>query len=148
MNINIVCVGKLKEKYFADACNEYCKRLSRFCKLEIIEIEECPFPEKSLQIEGEKILQKLSGFVVLLDVGAVQMASEDFSAFISQTKEKSATVCFVIGSSLGLSEEVKARADKAVSFSKMTFPHMLFRVMLCEQIYRAFMIESNSKYHK
>ena len=159
MKIKIVCVGKLKEKYLKDAIDEYTKRLSRFCTVQIIELSDEKIPdnaslaeeEKVLEAEGEKILKNISSsdYVFSLCVEGKALSSEEFAQklFCVALSGKS-TICFVIGGSLGLSKAVKARSDFRLSFSKMTFPHQLMRVFLTEQIYRAFKINANEKYHK
>ena len=147
MNIHIICVGKLKETYFVDACKEYMKRLSRFAKLKITELLDEPIPEK----EGQKILSHLSrqDTVISLCVEGKQMSSEKLAAYISDCAlSGKSNLAFIIGGSLGLSDEVKKRAALRLSFSEMTFPHQLMRVVLLEQIYRAFKINANEAYHK
>ncbi len=159
MKVKIICVGKLKEKYLKDAIAEYSKRLSRFCNLEITELSDEKIPdnasaleeEKVIQKEGEKILKCIlpTDYVVSLCVEGKQKSSEEFAEFFSSLAlSGNSTVCFVIGGSLGLCESVKKRSDLRLGFSKMTFPHQLMRVFLLEQIYRAFKINSNEKYHK
>ncbi len=158
LNINIICVGKLKEKFFSDAVNEYKKRCSAYSKFSIIEVDEYKVPdnpntaviEKSLDIEGDKILSfiKPSDFVFSLCIEGKEMKSEEFAKLIEKESLTHSCFDFVIGSSHGLSKKVKDRAECKLSFSKMTFPHQLFRVMLCEQIYRAESIIHGSKYHK
>ncbi len=159
MKIKIVCVGKLKEKYLKDAIDEYTKRLSRFCTVQIIELSDEKIPdnaslaeeEKVLEAEGEKILKNISppDYVFSLCVEGKALSSEEFSQKLSDVAlSGKSTICFVIGGSLGLSKAVKARSDFRISFSKMTFPHQLMRVFLTEQIYRAFKINANEKYHK
>jgi len=159
MNINIVAVGKIKEKYLKDAISEYTKRLSRFCKVNIIEIPDestSDNPNDSekaavLSKEGAKILSALKNTDVLVSlcVEGKQMPSEKFAEFISTECVKGAnTFTFVIGGSLGLSEEIKNISKLKLSFSQMTYPHQLMRVILLEQIYRAFKINANETYHK
>ena len=157
LNVNIVSIGKLKENYLKDAVAEYQKRLSPFCKFSVIELDEYRLNDNpsqaqidlALKDEGERILKKVDGStVVALCVEGKQMPSEEFSKFIGNTCITSSSISFVIGGSFGLSNEVKAAAKLKLSFSKMTFPHQLMRVILCEQIYRAFMIEKGTKYHK
>ncbi len=144
IKINIVCVGKLKEQYLRDACAEYIKRLSRFCKLEIKELPE----RHSLKEEAEEILRELRGYAVVLAIEGKMRSSEEFSVDLKAVFDRGGEMTFVIGSSCGLDQSVKDRADLLLSFSKMTFPHQLFRVLLLEQIYRAFMISGGSEYHK
>ena len=151
VNINIVCVGNLKEKYWAQACAEYAKRLSRFCKLNVIEVaEENKFEDidKILSREGENILKKVSGEVVLLAIEGQAMSSENLSSFIEKKMLVSGEITFIIGGSYGVSEEVKKIAKTQISFGKITLPHNLARVVLLEQLYRAFMISAGSAYHK
>ena len=157
MRIKIIAVGKLKDKYFAEAVKEYEKRLSRFCKLEITELQDLKNPDLSSEAlcletinkEGRDILSKIKNeFVVALCIEGKKMSSEAFSKFIQDTTMKTSDITFVIGGSLGLSEEVKKRADYKLSLSDMTFPHGLSRVILLEQIYRGFKIAAGENYHK
>lgn len=158
MNITLICVGKLKEKYLTDACNEYKKRLSAY-KPNIIEISPerlSDSPSESeinsaLEKEGKKILEKIpkGSFVYAMCIEGKQRTSEELSAEIEKTKlGGTGSIAFIIGGSFGLSDEVKKRADDRLSMSKMTFPHQLARVMLLEQIYRAVQIGLGTKYHK
>jgi len=159
MKIRILCVGKLKEKFFRDATDEYTKRLLKFSDVEIREVSDEKTEEKAseaenaavLEKEGERLL-KLIGereFVIVLDIGGNKVSSEDLARKINDIILKgSSTITFVIGGSLGLSSKVKSRADYKLSFSDMTFPHQLMRVILLEQIYRAFKINNNEPYHK
>ena len=144
LKLNIVCVGKLKEDYLTDAVNEYVKRLSRFCKTEIIELAERNSPKE----EAESILRACKGYTVALAVEGKKCSSEQFASKVQAVFDKGESLTFVIGSSCGLDSSVKAQADELLSFSDMTFPHQLMRVILVEQLYRAFMINSGSKYHK
>ncbi len=158
INVNIICVGSLKEKFFSDAINEYKKRLQRYCKFNIVELPEEKITDqetqaqidKTLLKEGEKILSKISksDYVIAMCIEGKQLSSEELSKKLCDISMTNGTVDFVIGGSWGLSIDVKQRADFKLSVSKMTFPHQLFRVMLAEQIYRAFTISSNAKYHK
>ena len=156
IRINIVAVGKVKEKYFLSAIEEYSKRLSRFCKLEIIEVKEENFvaePNASqIEIikekEGDNIIKKLSGRVILTAIGGKKYTSQSFSQKVMSFVNAGSEITFVIGGSYGVSEAVKQKANEKISMSKMTFPHRLFRVMLLEQIYRAFTINNNIAYHK
>lgn len=159
MKIKIICIGKLKEKYLKDAISEYSKRLSRFCSFEITELSDEKIPDnasvaeeqKVLNAEGEKILKCISptDYVISLCVEGIEMSSEDFAKKLSSLSlGGKSSISFIIGGSLGLSDEVKSRSDYRLSFSKMTFPHQLMRVFLTEQIYRAFKINANEKYHK
>ncbi|WP_456272900.1 23S rRNA (pseudouridine(1915)-N(3))-methyltransferase RlmH [Bacillus sp. AK031] len=159
MNISIVTVGKLKEKYLKQGIDEYLKRLSAYAKVEIIEVSDEKAPEElseteMMQVkgkEGERILSKISPdtHVIALAIEGKMRTSEE----LADNLDKLATygkskVAFVIGGSLGLSDEVMKRADETLSFSKMTFPHQLMRLVLVEQIYRAFRINRNEPYHK
>jgi 23S rRNA (pseudouridine1915-N3)-methyltransferase len=152
MKVNIICVGKIKEKYFTDAINEYKKRLTRFCSFNIIEVDEASKIEnleKKSEIEGNSLLSKCSGIIVALDGKGKMLSSPEIATYI-KSKEVSgiSEMSFIIGGSNGLSEAVLKRADLILSFGKITFPHQLFRVVLTEQIYRAFTILNNLPYHK
>ena len=147
--IRIICVGKLKEKYFQDAIKEYQKRVSKYTKLEIVELHDYSFDiEKTLYEEGKNILSKITDkdFVITLDVKGRKLDSIAFSDFIY--KKLSMNLVFVIGGSNGLSNDVIRRSNYSLSFSELTFPHQLFRIMLLEQIYRSFKIINNESYHK
>ena len=159
MKITILCVGKIKEKFYRDAIEEYAKRLSRYCKLEIIEVMDEQTPDKASvaleeQIkakEAERILSRIKEdtFLCTLEIGGKKFDSEGFAAWMDKAVvEGRGSLCFVIGSSLGLHASVTERADFHLSFSDMTFPHQLMRVILCEQIYRAFRINMGEPYHK
>ena len=159
MKIDIVCVGKLKEKYLVSAIDEYSKRLSRYCKLNIIELADEKTPDNAsekeeLQIkdkEGDKILAQIkeTAYVITLDLGGKMVTSENFAQMIADCGvQGNSHLVFVIGGSLGLSDKVLKRANGSLSFSKMTFPHQLFRVMLLEQIYRGYRIINGEPYHK
>lgn len=156
MNIRIVCVGKLKEKYLKDGIEEYAKRLTRFCKFEIVEVAEELCLDASSQnfqrtkeTEGERIVQKLKGYCIALDLKGKMLTSEELSAKLSSLKtEGISTVSFVIGGSYGLSQKVLDNCQISICFGKITYPHQLIRLVLTEQIYRCFMIEEGSAYHK
>ena len=156
IKIKVVCVGKIKEKYFADAVKEYEKRLSRYCQFQIKELKEENFndnPTESdvktiIKKEGESILKEIKGKVILLDIKGKEYSSVEFSTLIKDFVDKGEEVTFIIGGSYGVSQEVKDKASAKISFSKMTFPHTLFRVMLVEQIYRAYTIINGAKYPK
>ena len=157
MKFKIVAVGKIKEQYLRDAIAEYVKRLSRFAAVEIVEVDECLFAKGSpsekeiAQIksaEGQAIMQKTEGYVVAMDIDGRELSSEQLSAHIAEQKQFYSTFTFVIGGSHGLSDEVKSCAKLRCSFGKITLPHQLFRVVLCEQLYRACCIEHNVAYHK
>ncbi|MCD8295527.1 MAG: 23S rRNA (pseudouridine(1915)-N(3))-methyltransferase RlmH [Clostridia bacterium] len=142
--IYIVCVGKIKEEFYREAVQEYLKRLSRFAKVETVEIPE----NKTLEREGEGILRACKGHAIALCIEGRKESSESFAQLIKKSCDKGEDITFIIGSSCGLAESVKAKADDRISFSDMTFPHQLMRVILAEQIYRAFMIISGGEYHK
>lgn len=144
ISVNIVCVGKLKEDFYRAAVAEYAKRLSRFCKFNVIELAE----GKNLEEEGKNILKRLKGSVVALCVEGDKMSSESFAAYVRSLCDRGESATFVIGSSEGLAPSVKSAARVRLSFSDMTFPHQLMRVVLCEQVYRAFMINGGGEYHK
>lgn len=154
MAFTIICVGKIKEDYTKKGINDYTKRISHYMKINIIEIadENCDSdPAAAVRIEGERLLEKIpqGSFTIILDIAGKSLTSEEFAAKIENifTSGKN-NICFVIGGSAGLSKEVKERADLMVSFSKMTFPHQLFRLILLEQIYRSCKINRNETYHK
>ena len=144
MKVNFLCVGNLKEKFFEDAAAEYLKRLSRFCRVEVKELAEKSGPEE----EAESILRCLKGHVIVLAVEGKQCSSEAFAKKIAAITDRGEELTFVIGSSEGLSNRVKEQADELLSFSQMTFPHRLMRIILLEQVYRGFMINAGAKYHK
>ena len=147
--IKIITVGKIKEKYFIDAIEEYKKRISKYSKLEIIELNHLNFDkEQTLFEEGKNILSKITDkdFVITMEIEGKKMDSIELSSFID--KNISRNITFVIGGSYGLSKEVKERSDYKLSFSDLTFPHQLFRIILLEQIYRSFRIINNESYHK
>jgi len=143
MTVKIVCVGTLKESYWRQACAEYEKRLSAFCKIRI-----CELPESTLATEKDAILRECEGFTVALCVEGKPMTSEGLAEKISSVSFLSSKITFVVGSSYGLDPAVKARADLRLSFSSFTFPHQMMRVILLEQVYRAFTIQRNMTYHK
>jgi 23S rRNA (pseudouridine1915-N3)-methyltransferase len=157
LNIRIVAVGKLKESYLQSACSEYLKRLNGFCSVKLVEIDECRLSdapsqkeiEKALSVEAKAILKNVQGYVIALCIEGKQLGSVELSELVSELGVMgNSTISFVIGSSFGLSDEVKNKADLRLSMSKMTFPHQLARVMLLEQIYRVFQIAHGGKYHK
>lgn len=159
MNITIISVGKIKEKYLKDAIGEYSKRLGRYCKLDMIELPDEKTPDNAsekeeLQIkekEGDLILKNIKDnmFVIALDLNGKELTSVSFSNFINDLGVKGeSNLTFVIGGSLGLSPQVLNRANYKLCFSKMTFPHQLFKVMLLEQIYRGYRIMKGEPYHK
>lgn len=152
MKVNIVCVGKIKERFFVDAISEYQKRLSRYCNFKIIEVDE-DSKQSNLELKSEKegilLLAKCSGVIVALDGKGKMLSSEEIADFIEKKEiAGNSEISFVIGGSNGLSDAVLKRADFILSFGKITFPHQLFRVVLSEQIYRAFTIIKGLPYHK
>jgi Uncharacterized conserved protein len=159
MKVKLITVGKLKEKYLKDGIAEYCKRLKRFTKFELEELPDEKIPNNAsqaqntyiLEKEGQRILNKISNreFVIVLAIEGKQFSSEKFSQLLSATMLKGySDLTFVIGGSLGLSQEVKKRASILMSFGLLTLPHQLMRLVFVEQIYRAFMIQEGSPYHK
>lgn len=158
LNINIICVGKLKENYLKEAILEYSKRLSKYCNLKFIELQDERLPNKINDSvineikakEGKKILEniKKDSYVMTLDLKGKQFTSEEFSKSLEEIKVKGySTITFIIGGTLGLSKEVLDASNELISFSKMTFPHQLIRVFLEEQLFRAFKISNNETYH-
>ena len=151
ITINIVCVGNLKEKFWSEAEKEYLKRLSRFCKVVVKEVEEqnkYEVVDKIISVEGEKILSALEGKSILLDIQGKELTSEQFASKIKDISLKSSSITFVIGGSYGVSSDVKRKIEDKVSFGKVTYPHNLARIILLEQIYRAFKINNHESYHK
>lgn len=159
MKITVIAVGKIKEKFYRDAIAEYVKRLGRYCKLEIVQVEDEKTPDRvgtSLDEtikhkEAERILKHVreDAFVIVLDIQGKAYDSEDFAREIDRLATMGIShIHFIIGGSLGLHEEVNKKADLTVSFSKMTFPHQLMRVILLEQVYRAYRIINGEPYHK
>lgn len=159
LSVNIICVGKLKEDYLKSACREYIKRIGAFAKISVCEIDEFKLPSSpseaqilnGLEREGNQILKELSpkSFVSALCIEGKKLSSEAFSQKIGETALSGySDIDFIIGSSYGLSDTVKTRADFKISMSDMTFPHQLARVMILEQLYRSFQIINNGKYHK
>jgi 23S rRNA (pseudouridine1915-N3)-methyltransferase len=159
MKITIITVGKIKEKYLRDAIAEYSKRLSKYCKLEIIEVADEKTPDNASEVvensirdkEGERILKyiKDDAYVITLEIKGKQLTSEELAEKIENLGiQGKSHITFVIGGSIGLGSEVLKRSDYALSFSKMTFPHQLMRVILLEQVYRSYRIISHEPYHK
>jgi len=159
MNISIICIGKLKERYWTSAVEEYDKRLGKYCTLTTRELKEekladnpSAAEEEAVRIvEGKSILGALKGdsYIIALDIKGKPLSSEELAAEISRIGlSGKSSIAFIIGGSIGLSEEVLDRADMRLSFSKMTFPHQMMRVILLEQIYRSFRINRNEPYHK
>ena len=160
INVKIVCLGKIKEKYLDDAIKEYTKRLSKYCRLEIIELPDEKLPTSNSQAlnnevkekEAKLILNKLektkSDYIICLDETGKQLSSKELSEKISYISTNiSGSITFIIGGSLGLSETIKSKANYLLSFSKLTFPHQLFRVFVLEQLFRCFKILNNEQYH-
>ena len=158
MKVTVICVGKLKEKFYQEAVAEYKKRVSRFAELEIVELPDERIPENASSAEleavkrreGERILAKIKpeSHVISLCVEGKLLSSEELAEDISRASIRTSRIVFVIGGSLGLSDEVKAASSVQLSFGRMTLPHRLMRVVLAEQIYRAFMINMGATYHK
>lgn len=159
MKITILCVGKVKEKFYRDAIDEFSKRLSRYCKLDIIEVTDEKTQEQASdneirlvkEREGERLLKNIKedAYVIALCIDGKQLDSEELSEKVDKLGIQGVShIYFVIGGSLGLADDVIKRADYKLSFSKMTFPHQLMRVILLEQVYRAYRIMNNEPYHK
>ena len=159
MKITLITVGKIKEKYLRDAIAEYSKRLSRYCKLEIVEVADEKTPDQASETveenirakEGERILKYIKDdmYVITLEIDGKMLSSEEFAGKIeSLEKKRKSSIAFVIGGSIGLGKEVLRRSDYTLSFSKMTFPHQLMRVILLEQVYRGYRIINGEPYHK
>ena len=156
--IQIVCIGKIKEKYLQDAINEYSKRLSKYCKLVITELPDEKIPDKLNDTLPEQIKEKecakivnsvkKDSYIIALDLKGTEFSSEDFSKKIDEISMENSNITFIIGGSLGLTKDLLNQCNLKVSFSKMTFPHQLFRVFLLEQIFRAFKISHGETYHK
>ena len=149
--IKIITVGKIKEKYYTDAVNEYLKRLSKYTKIDLIEVKDEDFDiSKTLLKEKESILKYIDekDYVITLEIEGTELDSVSLSKKINDIQSNNSNITFIIGGSYGLHEDIKRRSNYALSFSKMTFPHQLFRVILLEQIYRAFKIINNEEYHK
>ena len=150
--IKIICLGKIKEDFYKKAIKEYEKRLSKYTKLEIIELEDINDTSinYALTKEKEKIIHhiKPQDNLVILDIKGKQLTSEEFANFIDKETTYNSNITFLIGSSNGLDEEIKKSTNKKISFSNLTFPHQLFRVILLEQIYKSFKINNNEQYHK
>ena len=159
MKITLITVGKIKEKYLRDAIAEYSKRLSRYCKLEILEVADEKTPDQASEVvensirdkEGERILKQIRDYmyVITLEIGGKMLSSEELAEKIDSLGiQGKSSIAFVIGGSIGLGEAVLKRSDYALSFSKMTFPHQLMRVILLEQVYRSYRIINGEPYHK
>ena len=159
MNINVICIGKLKERYWTEAVAEYAKRLGSYCTLEITELKEARLPDRAgeaeeaavKKAEGESILKHIGKetYVITLEVKGKKLSSEALAEKVAKLSlDGKSSVAFVIGGSLGLDKAVSERADFKLSFSDMTFPHQMMRVILLEQVYRAFKINRGETYHK
>ena len=155
MNVSIICVGKVKEKYIVEGINEFLKRMQSFAKMKIVELkEDGNDTNRNISIEKEsedilKTMEKLGGYNILLDIQGKNFSSEEMSEEIERlTVNGVSSINFIIGGSYGVSENVRKAVDMRLSFSKMTFPHQLMRLILSEQIYRWFSIIKNTKYHK
>ena len=158
LSINIICIGKIKEKFFKDAIDEYSKRLSKYCKLNILELPDEKIPDKTNpSIEDEikskecdNIIKhiKKESYIICLDLKGKEFSSEELSKEIENISMQSSQITFVIGGSLGLTEKILNLADKKICFSKMTFPHQLIRIFLLEQLFRSFKISNGETYHK
>ena len=158
LKVKIIAIGSLKEEYLRAAVAEYSKRLGAYCELSVCELREVKLPENpsqaqidaALNTEGEKIISEIppKSFTVALCIEGKECSSEDFAAFVENARMQSGSLCLIIGSSFGLSPKVKNLCRSRLSFSKMTFPHQLMRVMLLEQLYRAMNISMGGKYHK
>ncbi len=158
LNINIICIGKIREQYLKSAIEEYSKRLSRYCKLNILELPDEKIPDKlndnlSNEIktkECNNIINHLKkdSYLIALDLTGNELSSEEFSKMIENISMENSSITFIIGGSLGLTKELLNKCDKKICFSKMTFPHQLIRIFLLEQIFRAFKISNNETYHR
>ena len=150
--IKIITVGQLKEKYLKDAVEEYTKRIKKYTNIELIELKDEGLQEenKIIELEGEKINKYLTNkdYIITLEIEGKQMTSEEFAEKLDRIQIEYPNITFIIGGSYGLSKEIKDKSNLHLSFSKMTFPHQLFRVVLLEQIYRSYKINNNEKYHK
>lgn len=150
--IKIICLGKIKEKYLVDAIEEYKKRISKYSELQIIELEDIGLTDKkvALKKEEEKILKVLNSkdYIITLEIEGNELSSEQFAKKLNDTFIINSNITFIIGGSFGLSDSIKHLSNYKISFSRMTFPHQLFRVILLEQIYRSFKIINNEEYHK
>lgn len=155
LKINLICMGDIKEKYLKDAIAEYSKRISRFCELKIIELKEHVSSSnnlndvnKALKKDAEEIMKHIKGYIFCLDINGKMFSSEEFSKKIEKTTLTNSEISFIIGASNGIDNEIKSISNEKISFSPMTFPHQLMRVIFLEQLYRAFTISNNISYHK
>ena len=156
VKIKVIAVGKVKEKYYSEALNEYSKRLSRYCDIKIVEVKEENFlkePNEAqkleiLKLESEHIKKEIKGYLMVTAIEGKKFSSVDFSKKIDSIKNVNGEISIVIGGSYGVDDSIKQMAQEKISFSDMTFPHTLFRVLILEQLYRAFSILNDGKYHK
>ena len=149
--IKIICVGKIKEKFYTDAVNEYLKRLSKYTKIDLIEVKDENFDNiKNLIKERDSILKYINDkdYIITLEIDGNELDSVSLSNHISSVEAKYSNITFIIGGSIGIHDDIKKMSNYKLSFSKMTFPHQLFRVMLLEQLYRSYKIKNNETYHK
>lgn len=149
--ITIITVGKIKEKYIREGIDDYLKRLSKFTKIELVELEDESFDKaKTLKKEADKILKKINpkSFIVTLEIDGKELSSIELSELIEKTTITHSNITFIIGGSYGLDDEIKKLSCYKLSFSKMTFPHQLFRLLFLEQLYRSYKIINNEEYHK
>ena len=158
LTINIICIGKIKESFFKDAINEYSKRLSKYCKLNIIELPDEKIPDKINQSIIDNIKEKECNniishipkdtYLICLDLKGKELSSEEFSKKLDTLSLMTSSITFVIGGSLGITTKLLSLSKKSICFSKMTFPHQLIRVFLLEQLFRGFKISNNETYHR
>ena len=150
--IKIICVGRLKEKYLIDACCEYLKRITKYTNIQVIEIQDSSIDNEKIALEKERdtILKNIKEkeFLITLEIDGIQLSSVDFASKLDKFLVSNSNITFVIGGYYGLHPDIKQKANFSLSFSKMTFPHQLFRVLLLEQIFRTYKILNNEKYHK
>ena len=150
--IKLICIGKIKENYLKDAISEYQKRLTKYTKLDIIELPDLSYndQDKVKKEEGKLILRhlKTTDNIIILDISGQELTSLELTEKIIKLEQQNSNLTFIIGGSYGLSEEIKAKANFYLSFSKLTFPHQLFRVIFLEQLYRVYKIKNNENYHK
>ena len=149
--IRIICVGKIKENYLKEAISEYLKRLTKYTKIEIVELPDVSYDmKKTINEESLNILSHLkeSDYNILLDINGMEYDSLEFAKNLDNIRNNNSNITFIIGGSYGVSLDVKNKVNMKISFSKLTFPHQLFRVMLLEQIYRSYKINNNESYHK
>jgi 23S rRNA (pseudouridine1915-N3)-methyltransferase len=150
--IKIICIGKIKEKFFKEAIDEYLKRLSKYTKVDLIELQDINNDNKNIILEKEKelILEKIKekDYIITLEIEGKELSSIELSNKINELQINNSNITFIIGGSYGLHQEIKERSNYKLSFSKLTFPHQLFRIILLEQIYRSYKILNNETYHK